>query len=103
MIAELIHSMAILRQGFSFYGEIAERPSEGQDLYSEMVEAGVIGLNEEDGSLTEESLAAIVYAQQGDSPAARARVGLTALAMAQDIFAIKMAVRTLFSCGPIST
>jgi len=80
LIMELINNVAKAHGGFSVFGGVGERTREGNDLYHEMIESGVIKLNEKD---TVGSKAALVYGQMNEPPGARARVGLTALAVAE--------------------
>ncbi|KAL2324164.1 hypothetical protein Fmac_023222 [Flemingia macrophylla] len=65
--------------GFSVFAGVGERTREGNDLYREMVESGVIKL----GDKQSESKCALVYGQMNESPGARARVGLTGLTVAE--------------------
>jgi F-type H+-transporting ATPase subunit beta len=65
----------------SVFAGVGERTREGNDLYHEMIESGVIKLNE-DGTTTG-SKAALVYGQMNEPPGARARVGLTGLTVAE--------------------
>merc|ERR1712216_123523 len=78
LIMELINNIAKAHGGVSVFGGVGERTREGNDLYCEMKESGVI--NEE--KLTE-SKVALVYGQMNEPPGARMRVGLTALTMAE--------------------
>ncbi len=71
IIMELIHNIAVHHGGFSVFGGVGERTREGNDLWLEMKESGVI------------SKAALVYGQMNEPPGARARVGLTALTVAE--------------------
>ena len=77
VIMELINNIAKKHGGFSVFGGVGERTREGTDLYNEMIESHVIRLND-DGSK-----AALVYGQMNEPPGARARVGQTALAIAE--------------------
>ncbi len=77
IIMELINNIAKAHGGYSVFDGVGERTPEGNDLYHEMVESGVIKL---DG---EGSKAALVYGQMNEPPGARARVGLSALAVAE--------------------
>jgi F-type H+-transporting ATPase subunit beta len=77
LIMELINNIAKGHGGYSVFAGIGERTREGNDLYYEMIESGVIDL-EGDGSK-----AALVYGQMNEPPGARARVGLTGLSMAE--------------------
>jgi F-type H+-transporting ATPase subunit beta len=77
IIMELINNIAKAHGGYSVFAGVGERTREGNDLYREMVESGVINL---DG---EGSKAALVYGQMNEPPGARARVGLSGLAVAE--------------------
>jgi F-type H+-transporting ATPase subunit beta len=74
---ELINNIAKTHGGYSVFAGVGERSREGNDLYHEMVESGVIKL---DGP---GSKAALVYGQMNEPPGARARVGLTGLTLAE--------------------
>ena len=78
LIMELINNIAKAHGGVSVFGGVGERTREGNDLYMEMKESGVI--NEKNFS---ESKVALVYGQMNEPPGARMRVGLTALTMAE--------------------
>nr|YP_009182410.1 ATP synthase CF1 beta chain [Costaria costata]ALF62954.1 ATP synthase CF1 beta chain [Costaria costata] len=78
LIMELINNIAKAHGGVSVFGGVGERTREGNDLYMEMKESGVI--NEEN---LLESKVALVYGQMNEPPGARMRVGLTALTMAE--------------------
>lgn len=78
IIMELINNIAKEHGGVSVFGGVGERTREGNDLYAEMKESGVI--NEENLS---ESKVALVYGQMNEPPGARMRVGLAALTMAE--------------------
>ncbi|MCB1530028.1 MAG: F0F1 ATP synthase subunit beta [Rhodospirillales bacterium] len=75
-IMELINNIAKGHGGVSVFAGVGERTREGNDLYHEMIESGVI---KTDG----ESKAALVYGQMNEPPGARARVGLSGLTMAE--------------------
>jgi len=77
LIMELINNVAKARGGFSVFAGVGERTREGNDLFREMREFGVIGEKWED------SRAALVYGQMNEPPGARARVGLTGLTVAE--------------------
>lgn len=77
-IMELINNIAKGHGGVSVFGGVGERTREGNDLYHEMIESGVI----KPGS-HEESKVALVYGQMNEPPGARARVALSALTMAE--------------------
>jgi F-type H+-transporting ATPase subunit beta len=78
LIMELINNIAKAHGGVSVFGGVGERTREGNDLYEEMKESGVINKNK-----FEESKVALVYGQMNEPPGARMRVGLTALTMAE--------------------
>ena len=78
LIMELINNIAKAHGGVSVFGGVGERTREGNDLYMEMKESGVIN----ESSLSE-SKVALVYGQMNEPPGARMRVGLTALTMAE--------------------
>nr|YP_010336063.1 ATP synthase CF1 beta subunit [Tsunamia transpacifica]UNJ14469.1 ATP synthase CF1 beta subunit [Tsunamia transpacifica] len=78
LIMELINNIAKAHGGVSVFGGVGERTREGNDLYMEMKQSGVI--NEKNLS---ESKVALVYGQMNEPPGARMRVGLTALTMAE--------------------
>lgn len=80
VILELINNIAQSGLGFSVFAGVGERTREGNDLYHEMQEGGVIILNEND---TKGSKAALVYGQMNEPPGARARVALTGLTIAE--------------------
>jgi F-type H+-transporting ATPase subunit beta len=77
LIMELINNIAKAHGGYSVFAGVGERTREGNDLYHEMIESGVINI--EGG----ESKAALVYGQMNEPPGARARVGLTGLTLAE--------------------
>jgi F-type H+-transporting ATPase subunit beta len=76
-IMELINNVAKKHGGYSVFAGVGERTREGNDLYHEMIESGVIKV---DGP---GSKAALVYGQMNEPPGARARVGLTGLTIAE--------------------
>lgn len=78
VIMELIHNIAKAHGGFSVFAGVGERSREGNDLYHEMVESGVINEKEPD-----KSKVSLVYGQMNEPPGARMRVALTALTMAE--------------------
>src|SRR5216683_4067395 len=78
VIMELINNIAKLHGGVSVFAGVGERTREGNDLYTEMSEAGVI--NQKNLS---KSKVALVYGQMNEPPGARLRVALSALAMAE--------------------
>jgi len=77
IIMELINNIAKGHGGFSVFAGVGERTREGNDLYHEMIESGVIDLKGKN------SKAALVYGQMNEPPGARARVGLTGLTLAE--------------------
>jgi F-type H+-transporting ATPase subunit beta len=77
LIQELINNVAKAHGGVSVFAGVGERTREGNDLYHEMIDAGVIKL---DGG---DSKVALVYGQMNEPPGARARVGLTGLTLAE--------------------
>jgi len=77
LIMELINNIAKGHGGYSVFAGVGERTREGNDLYHEMIESGVIKLD------TDESKAALVYGQMNEPPGARARVALTGLTLAE--------------------
>ena len=80
LIQELINNIAKGHGGVSVFAGVGERTREGNDLYHEMVDAGVIKLG--DGT-TEGSKVALVYGQMNEPPGARARVALSGLSLAE--------------------
>jgi ATP synthase F1 beta subunit len=76
LIMELINNIALAHGGYSVFTGVGERTREGNDLYHEMIEAGVINL---DG----QSKVALVYGQMNEPPGARLRVGFTGLTVAE--------------------
>ncbi len=71
IIMELIHNIALHHGGYSVFGGVGERTREGNDLWLEMKQSGVLGKT------------ALVFGQMNEPPGARQRVGLTALTMAE--------------------
>ena len=78
LIMELINNIAKVHSGFSVFAGVGERTREGNDLYHEMIESGVIKPDE-----LEKSQVALVYGQMNEPPGARARVALTGLTLAE--------------------
>ncbi|HEY2739733.1 MAG TPA: F0F1 ATP synthase subunit beta, partial [Thermoanaerobaculia bacterium] len=78
VILELINNIAKAHGGYSVFAGVGERSREGNDLYHEMSEAGVI-----DQKDLSKSKVALVYGQMNEPPGARARVALSALAIAE--------------------
>ncbi|MDR1375631.1 MAG: F0F1 ATP synthase subunit beta [Holosporaceae bacterium] len=77
LIEELINNVAKAHGGYSVFAGVGERTREGNDLYHEMIESGVIDLKEN------KSKAALVYGQMNETPGARTRVALTGLTLAE--------------------
>ena len=78
LIQELINNIAKVHSGFSVFAGVGERTREGNDLYHEFIESGVINIDN-----LEESKVALVYGQMNEPPGARARVALTGLTLAE--------------------
>jgi F-type H+/Na+-transporting ATPase subunit beta len=78
IMMELINNIAINHGGVSVFGGVGERTREGNDLYNEMMESGVIKKDN-----LNDSKIALVYGQMNEPPGARMRVGLSALTMAE--------------------
>ncbi|MGO4854236.1 F0F1 ATP synthase subunit beta [Phaeovulum sp. W22_SRMD_FR3] len=78
LIMELINNIAKVHSGFSVFAGVGERTREGNDLYHEMIESGVINLDN-----MEESKVALVYGQMNEPPGARMRVALSGLTLAE--------------------
>ena len=78
LIMELINNVAKAHGGYSVFAGVGERTREGNDLYHEMIESGVIKTEGDD-----ESKAALVYGQMNEPPGARSRVALTGLTVAE--------------------
>jgi len=78
IIMELINNIAKAHGGVSVFGGVGERTREGNDLYNEMIESGVINPDN-----LSDSKVALVYGQMNEPPGARMRVGLSALTMAE--------------------
>ena len=78
LIQELINNIAKVHSGFSVFAGVGERTREGNDLYHEFIDSGVINIDN-----LEESKVALVYGQMNEPPGARARVGLTGLTLAE--------------------
>jgi F-type H+/Na+-transporting ATPase subunit beta len=78
IMMELINNIAINHGGVSVFGGVGERTREGNDLYNEMMESGVIKSDN-----LNDSKIALVYGQMNEPPGARMRVGLSALTMAE--------------------
>jgi F0F1-type ATP synthase beta subunit len=82
VIMELINNIAMNHGGYSVFAGVGERTREGNDLYHEMIEGGVIKVDDK-GNPIDGSKAALVYGQMNEPPGARARVALTGLAIAE--------------------
>ena len=80
LIMELINNIAKVHSGYSVFAGVGERTREGNDLYHEMIESGVIKVDD----LTA-SKVALVYGQMNEPPGARARVALTGLTLAEQV------------------
>ena len=78
LIMELINNIAKVHAGFSVFAGVGERTREGNDLYHEMIESGVINLED-----MEKSKVALVYGQMNEPPGARMRVALSGLTLAE--------------------
>ncbi|MFN3938395.1 MAG: F0F1 ATP synthase subunit beta [Gemmobacter sp.] len=78
LIQELINNIAKVHSGYSVFAGVGERTREGNDLYHEFIESGVINIDN-----LEESKVALVYGQMNEPPGARARVALTGLTLAE--------------------
>jgi len=78
LIQELINNIAKVHSGFSVFAGVGERTREGNDLYYEFIESGVINIDN-----LEESKVALVYGQMNEPPGARARVALSGLTIAE--------------------
>jgi len=79
LIQELINNIAKVHSGVSVFAGVGERTREGNDLYHEMIESGVISLDN-----PEDSKIALVYGQMNEPPGARARVALSGLTVAEE-------------------
>jgi len=79
LIQELIYNIAVAHEGKSVFGGVGERTREGNDLYFEMIESGVMKAN----GIWEDSRVALVFGQMNEPPGARARVALSALTIAE--------------------
>lgn len=77
LIQELIHNIAKGHGGYSVFAGVGERTREGNDLYHEMIDSGIIDLNGDN------SKTVLVYGQMNEPPGARARVALTGLTQAE--------------------
>jgi len=77
LIMELINNVAKAHGGYSVFAGVGERTREGNDLYHEMIEGGVISLKDKTSKVS------LVYGQMNEPPGARARVALTGLTVAE--------------------
>lgn len=77
LIMELINNIAKAHGGYSVFSGVGERTREGNDLYHEMIESGVISVKDKSSKV------ALVYGQMNEPPGARARVALTGLTVAE--------------------
>jgi F-type H+-transporting ATPase subunit beta len=78
LIQELINNIAKVHSGYSVFAGVGERTREGNDLYHEFIDSGVINIDD-----LPKSTVALVYGQMNEPPGARARVGLTGLTLAE--------------------
>ena len=78
LIQELINNIAKVHSGFSVFAGVGERTREGNDLYHEFIESGVINMDD-----LEKSKVALVYGQMNEPPGARMRVALSGLTLAE--------------------
>ena len=78
LLMELVNNVPKARGGFSVFAGVGERTREGNDLYHEMIESGVINIED-----LSKSQCVLVYGQMNEPPGARARVALSALAIAE--------------------
>jgi F-type H+-transporting ATPase subunit beta len=83
LIQELINNIAKGHGGVSVFAGVGERTREGNDLYHEFLDAGVIKSDENGVAITEGSKVALVFGQMNEPPGARARVALSGLTMAE--------------------
>jgi F-type H+/Na+-transporting ATPase subunit beta len=83
LIQELINNIAKGHGGFSVFAGVGERTREGNDLYHEFLEAGVIAKDKDGKPTPEGSKVALVYGQMNEPPGARARVALSGLTIAE--------------------
>lgn len=91
LIMELINNIAKAHNGYTVFAGVGERTREGNDLYHEMIDSGVINLDKLD-----ESKVALVYGQMNEPPGARARVALTGLTIAESFRDLGMGQDVLF-------
>merc|ERR1711939_1052431 len=82
LIMEIINNIAKGHGGFSVFAGVGERTREGNDLFHEMIESGVI-IQKDGKTVPADSKASLVYGQMNEPPGARARVALTGLTVAE--------------------
>jgi F-type H+-transporting ATPase subunit beta len=83
LIQELINNIAKGHGGTSVFAGVGERTREGNDLYHEFLDAGVIAKDEQGNAISEGSKVALVFGQMNEPPGARARVALSGLTIAE--------------------
>src|SRR5512141_2932937 len=83
LIQELINNIAKGHGGTSVFAGVGERTREGNDLYHEFLDAGVIAKDKDGNAISEGSKVALVYGQMNEPPGARARVALSGLTIAE--------------------
>jgi F-type H+/Na+-transporting ATPase subunit beta len=83
LIQELINNIAKAHGGTSVFAGVGERTREGNDLYHEFLEAGVIAKDADGNAISEGSKVALVFGQMNEPPGARARVALSGLTIAE--------------------
>jgi len=83
LIQELINNIAKGHGGVSVFAGVGERTREGNDLYHEFLDAGVIAKDADGNAISEGSKVALVFGQMNEPPGARARVALSGLTMAE--------------------
>src|SRR3712207_5216772 len=83
LIQELINNIAKGHGGTSVFAGVGERTREGNDLYHEFLDAGVIAKDEDGNAISEGSKVALVFGQMNEPPGARARVALSGLTIAE--------------------
>jgi len=83
LIQELINNIAKCHGGTSVFAGVGERTREGNDLYYEFLDAGVIAKDADGNAISEGSKVALVYGQMNEPPGARARVALSGLTIAE--------------------
>jgi F-type H+-transporting ATPase subunit beta len=83
LIQELINNIAKGHGGVSVFAGVGERTREGNDLYHEFLDAGVIAKDADGNATSEGSKVALVFGQMNEPPGARARVALSGLTMAE--------------------